>query len=88
MSAKNEMSETKKAERSRRAAHSNGARKPELRTTAWWSWQDSNRQPNDYGRWMTGCMERVVSVREPQHLLLARPCDWCIEKTRDTDSAR
>jgi hypothetical protein len=23
-------------------------RKPDLRRTAWWSWQDSNLQPNDY----------------------------------------
>jgi hypothetical protein len=27
-------------------------------------------------------------VREPQHLLLTRPCDRCIEETGDTDSAR
>jgi hypothetical protein len=26
--------------------YSGGARKPELRRTAWWSWQDSNLQPN------------------------------------------
>jgi hypothetical protein len=25
-----------------------------LRRTAWWTWQDSNRQANDYGRWMIG----------------------------------
>jgi hypothetical protein len=28
------------------------------------------------------------SVSEPQHLLLTRPCDRCIEETGDTDSAR
>jgi hypothetical protein len=28
------------------------------------------------------------SVREPQHLLLTRPCDRCIEEAGDTDSAR
>jgi hypothetical protein len=33
-------------------------------------------------------VERVASVREPQHLLLTRPCDRCIEKAGDTDSAR
>jgi hypothetical protein len=27
-----------------------GARKPELRRTAWWSWQDSNRRASDYAR--------------------------------------
>jgi len=30
--------------------YSTGRRKPDLRRTAWWSWQDSNRQPSDYGR--------------------------------------
>jgi hypothetical protein len=30
--------------------YSDDARKPELRRTAWWSWEDSNQQPNDYGR--------------------------------------
>jgi hypothetical protein len=34
------------------------------------------------------CVERVASVREPQHVLLTRPCDRCIEKAGDTDSAR
>jgi hypothetical protein len=28
------------------------------------------------------------SVREPQHLLLTRPCDRCIEEAGDADSAR
>jgi hypothetical protein len=28
--------------------YSDGARKPELRRTAWWSWQDSNPQANGY----------------------------------------
>jgi hypothetical protein len=37
---------------------------------------------------MTGCVERVASLREPQHLLLTRPCDRCFEETGDTDSAR
>jgi hypothetical protein len=27
-------------------------------------------------------------VREPQHLLLTRPCDRCVEEAGDTDSAR
>jgi hypothetical protein len=65
-----------------------GARKPELRRTAWWSRQDSNQHSNDYGRWMTHCVECAASVREPQHLLLTRPCDRCIEEAGDTDSAR
>jgi hypothetical protein len=33
-------------------------------------------------------VERTASVCEPQHLLLTRPCDRCIEKAGDTDSAR
>jgi hypothetical protein len=34
--------------------YSDDARKPELRRTAWWSWQDSNQHPNDYAwRWMS-----------------------------------
>jgi hypothetical protein len=33
-------------------------------------------------------VERAASVREPQHLLLTRPRDRCIEKAGDTDSAR
>jgi hypothetical protein len=45
-------------------------------------------QPNDYGRWMTRCVKCAASVCEPQHLLLTRPCDRCIEKAGDTDSAR
>jgi hypothetical protein len=28
--------------------YSDGARKPNLRGTGWWSWQDSNLQPSDY----------------------------------------
>jgi hypothetical protein len=28
--------------------YSDGPMKRELRRTAWWSWQDSNRQPSDY----------------------------------------
>ncbi len=28
--------------------HSEGARKPDMRGTAWWSWQDANLQPSDY----------------------------------------
>jgi hypothetical protein len=34
------------------------------------------------------CVERAASVREPQHLLLTRPCGRCIEQAGDTDSAR
>jgi hypothetical protein len=59
-----------------------------LRRTAWWSWQDSNRQANDYWRWKIDCVERVASVREPEHLLLTRPCDRCIEKAGGTDAGR
>jgi hypothetical protein len=33
-------------------------------------------------------VERAASVREPQHLLLTRPRDRCIEKAGDTDCAR
>jgi hypothetical protein len=33
-------------------------------------------------------VERVASVREPEHLLLTRPCDRCIEKAGDTDADR
>jgi hypothetical protein len=29
--------------------YSDGARKPELRRTAWWGWQDLNLPPPDYG---------------------------------------
>ena len=37
---------------------------------------------------MTHRVECAASVREPQHLLLTRPCDRCIEKAGDTDAAR
>jgi hypothetical protein len=30
--------------------YSDSARKAELRRTAWWSWEDSNQQPDDYER--------------------------------------
>ena len=33
-------------------------------------------------------MERAASVREPEHLLLTRPCGRCLEQAGDTDSAR
>ena len=68
--------------------YSSGARKPELRGTAWWSWQDSNQQANGYEQWMTRYVERVASVSEPEQLMLTRPCDRCIEEAGDTDSAR
>jgi hypothetical protein len=32
----------------RAEASRDGARKPELRRTAWWGWQDSNVQTDDY----------------------------------------
>jgi hypothetical protein len=48
----------------------------------------SNRQANDYWRWKIDYVERVASVREPEHLLLTRPCDRCIEKAGDTDADR
>jgi hypothetical protein len=58
-----------------------------VRRTAWWSRQDSNQHSNDYGRWMTRCVKCAASVCEPEHLLLTRPCDRCIEQAGDADSA-
>jgi hypothetical protein len=50
--------------------YSHGHRKPDLRRTAWWSWQDSNPQANGYEQRMTRYMERVMSMGEPEQLML------------------
>jgi hypothetical protein len=42
--------------------YSDRAGKPELRRTAWWSWQDSNQQTNDYGG---GASRRCFRARGP-----------------------
>jgi hypothetical protein len=62
--------------------YSERARKPELRRSAWWSWEDSNQQTNGYEQLRGTCR-----VSKPEHLLLTRPRDRCIEKASDTDSA-
>jgi hypothetical protein len=44
--------------------YSGGARKPELRRIAWWSWQDSNQQTNNYAwRWMRRFATVLQSAR-------------------------
>jgi hypothetical protein len=43
-------------------------------------------QPTDYAGWLM-LLGRIASAREPEHLLLTRPCDRCIEEAGDTDSA-
>jgi hypothetical protein len=42
--------------------YSDGARKPQLRRTAWWSWQDSKQPPSDYDGTVAGSWIRRVSV--------------------------
>jgi hypothetical protein len=44
--------------------YSAGAKKPDLRRTAWWGWQDSNLQPSGY--------ERVEFIGKP-----AKYCRFC-----------
>jgi hypothetical protein len=63
--------------------YSGGTAKPDLRRTAWWSWQDSNLQPTGYGYHSICCtisnLGGRLSERQPEHLMLARPRDGRIE---------
>jgi hypothetical protein len=61
--------------------YSERVRKPELRRTAWWSWQDSNQPTSNYA----GLGRGAASVRETQHLMLTPPRDRRVEEAGDTD---
>jgi hypothetical protein len=51
-----------------------------VRRTAWWSSQDSNQQPNDYGRWMAYRAQRVRTPASIANMLTT----GCIEQASDT----
>jgi hypothetical protein len=42
--------------------YSNRARKPELRRTEWWGWQDSKSHPSDYEGYPEPWMSAVASA--------------------------
>jgi hypothetical protein len=45
--------------------YSQRPRKPELRRTAWWGWQDSNRRASDYVRHQMSCFSEAHQCANP-----------------------